>query len=124
MNRRQWKKACKKAAAECERRWPGEYNFEPAEGDETVSPPHGYEHPKPKPPAGLARRLWRVEFSYTSPPRGTPLIVCHDNYSGEVDYTTALDALQHRELIESTDWEEFGRRFDERLAANHQESVT
>lgn len=96
MNRRQWKKACKKAAAECERRWPGEYDFGPADGEETVYSPPGYE------PTRVEGKLGR---RYTSPPRGTPLIWERTSYEyEEYDCRTALEVLTERDFVESTDW--------------------
>jgi hypothetical protein len=104
MNRRQWKKACKKAAIELQRRWPGQYEITPAQGDETVSPPAKYLPPGRKPPAGLARRLWNVGRHYANAPRGAPIIWTCD-YWGECDCETALHALEMMEFVEATDWE-------------------
>ena len=105
MNRRQWKKACKKAALEVERRWPGQYTFEPADGDETLYAPRGYQPPG-KPRAGFNRRMWRIEHRYASPPRGTPVIWERAGYyEPEYDCRTALEILDQMDLVESVDWE-------------------
>lgn len=96
MNRRQWKKAAKKAAVEVSRRWPGQYTFEPAKGDETVDAPHGYEPLRQEGKSG--RR-------YTEVPRGTP--ICWRKTSYEYDEWECEDALRIRDqmdLIESVDW--------------------
>jgi hypothetical protein len=45
VNRRQEKKACKKAAAHLAQEFPGEFEIVPAEGDETVSAPRRFEPP-------------------------------------------------------------------------------
>lgn len=114
MNRRQWKKACKKAAAELERLYPGEYKFDIAEGDETVYAPNGYTPPG-KPRAGFNRRMWRLEFTYTSVPKGAPIIWTCD-YWGECDCETALRALEQREFVDSVDWEAEVRKLEEATA--------
>lgn len=103
MNRRQWKKACKRAAAELERRFPGEHEFVPAEGDEVVCPPLGYVPPgRPRP--GLKRRLWRIDFKYDSPPRGTPVLWERSSYEyDEWECRTALDVLADVEFAEWLD---------------------
>ena len=95
MNRRQWKKACKKAAAECERRWPGEYVFDPSDGTDTVDAPSDYQ-----PPRHEGRHLRRYAYA----PKGAPLLVKTD-YWGEVDIETAMDTLRHRQMGEDTDWD-------------------
>ena len=97
MNRRQWKKACKKAAERLEREFPGQYEIIPAEGDETVYAPVGYKPARNEGPVG--RR-------YTSPPRGTPVIwECSGYYEPEWDCKTALEVYEHRRWIEDTDWD-------------------
>jgi hypothetical protein len=103
VNPRQWKKACKKAAAECERRWPGEYVFAPSDGTDTVDAPSSYQ-----PPRHEGRRLRRYAYA----PEGTPLLVTKD-YWGEVDIETALDTLRHRQLAEDFDWEGEMARLDQ-----------
>lgn len=103
MNRRQWKKACKKAAVELQRRWPGQFEISLAEGDETVYAPRAY-IPPGKPRAGFNRRMWRLEFTYTSVPRGTPIIWTCD-YWGECDCETALHVLEQTRMCEEIDWE-------------------
>lgn len=98
MNSRQWKKACKKAAAELERRWPGEYEIVPARGDEAVYAPHRYEPPH--------RRSLRTVRGFADPPRGLPGVwECSGYESIECDFRDALGALRFRESIEDTDWE-------------------
>lgn len=99
MNRRQWKKACKKAATECERRWPGVYIFVPSDGSDTVYAPRGYE-----PPRSIPRWLRRIERRYATPPPGTPLLVTRD-YWGEVDIETALDTFERHSANDEIDWE-------------------
>lgn len=96
MNPRQWKKACKKAAAELERRWPGQHEFVLSDGMDTVYAPPRYE-PRHRLPGA-----WRRH--YASPPKGTPIIVKRDYY-GEVDIITALDALRYMQMVEDTDWD-------------------
>jgi hypothetical protein len=64
VNRRQWKKACKRAAAELNRRWPGVYEFHPAEGDETMYRERGYYQPYA---SALDRR-------YPTAVRGMPIV--------------------------------------------------
>jgi len=105
VNRRQWKKACKKAALEVEQRWPGQYKFEPAEGDETVYAPHRYQPPG-KPRAGFNRRMWRIEHRYASVPKGASIVWERASYEyDEWDCRTALDILDQMEFVESVDWE-------------------
>lgn len=119
MNNRQWKKACKKAAAEIQRRWPGEYEIVPAEGDESVYAPRGYQPPG-KPRAGLNRNLWRVEKRYATPPRGLLGIwECSGYETVECDFKDALDALRQREYIEDTDWDEIIRQEEAKAHAPH-----
>lgn len=120
MNRRQWKKACKKAAVELERRWPGQYQISPAQGDETVAAPHGWLPPGRKPPPGRERRIWNIGRIYASPPRGAPVIWTCD-YWGECDCETALHALQMMEFVEATDWEAMWNAEEEKAAASTQE---
>ena len=87
MNQRQWKKACKKAAAEIERRWPGEYQFSPSDGEDTVSPPRNYR------PTGRHRNS-RIELRYPSAPAGTPLYAYRCSYEyDEWDVWTPLALL-------------------------------
>lgn len=99
MNPRQWKKACKKAAAEIERRWPGEYTFVPADGTDTVYAPPKYE-PRRRGPRWMRRSARR----FGHPLKGTPLVVSKD-YWGEVDIETALSTLKYRDTAENFDWE-------------------
>jgi hypothetical protein len=104
LNRRQWKKACKKAAAEIERRWPGEYEFGPADGDETVYAPPGYD------PGRMPNRDLRIERRYTSPPRGTPMLWERTSYEyDEWDCKTALEVLSQLEFAHDTDWDAIAR---------------
>lgn len=98
MNRRQWKKASKKAVAEIERRRPGHYEFVPARGDETVYAPRGYEPPCRGSEARLERR-------YASPPKGTPVVWLSVGYeTDEWDCYTALEILEQIEREDS--WKE------------------
>jgi hypothetical protein len=103
MNRRQWKKACKKAAAECERRWPGEYVFAPADGDETVYAPPKYEPPH--------RRQGRWCRRFATPLKGT-LLLWSTDYWGETDVEDALSTLRMRQHAEDFDWEAEIARLD------------
>ena len=97
MNRRQWKKRCKKAAAELERRWPGEYGLVPADGDETVYAPRDYE------PLRCEGRLGR---KYTSPPRGAPgqWIRVSPEYD-DWDFHPADGLLEFATFVQDTDWQ-------------------
>lgn len=97
VNRRQWKKACKKAAAEIARRWPGQYTFEPAKGDETVYSPPRY---KPERCEGRSGRR------YTNAPKGAP--VCWEKTSyeyNEWEPRPADSLLRELVWVESVDWE-------------------
>lgn len=112
MNPRQWKKACKKAAIELERRWPGQYVFAYSDGvHDTVYAPQGYQ-PRAR------GRFYRIACRYASPPKGTPIIV-KQSYEGEVDIITALDALRYMQMIEDTDWDaEFKKMAEQNAKAD------
>lgn len=111
MNRRQWKKACKKAAAEIAKRWPGQYRFELAAGDETVYSPRGYEP---------SRSEGRHGRRYTEAPRCAPIVWEKTSYEyDEWEPRTALSVLQELEWMESIDWEaEAAKQEAEYWAAN------
>lgn len=112
MNRRQWKKACKKAAERLQREFPGEFEFTPAEGDETVYAPRGYD------PGYMPNRYRRSERRYTSPPRGTPIVWERTSYEyDEWDCRTALEAYRERRWVEDTDWAALARKEEEAFQA-------
>lgn len=108
MNRRQWKKACKKAADKLHREFPGQYETQPAEGDETVYAPHRYE-------SGCRGPYARIERRYATVPRGAPVIWEHFNTPdcNEWDCKTALEVYEQRRFVEDHDWEaEWRRQFE------------
>lgn len=93
MNDRQWKKACKRAVAEVERRRPGVYTFTPSDGEDTVYAPPGYQPP---------RRDGRAGRRYATPPVGTPMYYERSGYyEPETEALTALDVLNR---IDHEDW--------------------
>lgn len=97
MNRRQWKKACKRAAERLAREFPGEFVITMAEGDECVDAPAGYE-----PPFGASR----ADRRYPDIPRGTPVIWERVSYEyDEWECRTALEIYEQRRAVEDTDWE-------------------
>ena len=94
MNRRQFKKACKKAAARLQAEFPGEFEIVSAEGDETLYAPRGYE-----PPRGEFRR-------FATPLRGTALVWERTSYeTDEWDCRSALEIYESRRAAEDFDWE-------------------
>jgi hypothetical protein len=106
MNNRQWKKACKLAAAELEREFPGEFVCAPAEGDECVSAPRDYVPPRNEQdsPASFRR-------SHATPPRGTPLVWQRTSYEyDEWDARTALDMLADLRHARDYDWDAEAKR--------------
>jgi len=106
MNRRQWKKACKKAAAKLQRLYPGQYEYVPARGDETVYSPRGYEP---------LRHEGRLGRHYTEVPKGAPIrwYSCHTDCGTEWDVTTALSDYQFMQMVESTDWEAEWKKYEQ-----------
>lgn len=120
MNRRQWKKACKKAAAEVERRRPGQYQFVPATGAEAVDAPPGYKSP-------YHGRRSRTDRRYPAVPRGTPIVwICSGYYEPEWDCYTALEILlqiEHEDWWESLSEEEMASLFEPSFDAALEETV-
>lgn len=109
MNRRQWKKACKKAAIRLEREFPGQYVIEPARGDETVYAPRGYE-----PPHGERQRGRR----FTAPPRGTPIVWEWPGYCESMwDCKTALEVYERCLGVKRTDRDAMLAHEEEELAS-------
>lgn len=61
MNRRQWKKACKVAAARLAKEFPGEFQIDIARGEETVYSPRGYEPTRSE--GGVGRRYTEIPIT-------------------------------------------------------------
>jgi len=119
MNRRQWKKACKKAAERLRQEFPGQYVFEPAAGDETVYGPSGYQ-----PPRCGSRAFWNIERRYATVPRGAPIIwePCYTDCGTEWDCRTALEIYQSRRFAEDFDWEGEMRRLEQQSPVTQPDS--
>lgn len=82
MNRRQFKKACKKAAAEVQRLMPGVYEFYPSDGDDTL-----YQQPRYRPPY-----CSKLDRKYPCPRKGT-LLYLHNCGDGEYQPYSAVELL-------------------------------
>lgn len=104
MNRRQWKKACRKAAEQIKKEFPNEVQIDIADGTETIDAPSKYEPP-------YRGRNARLERRYTSIPRGAPMIWERWSYEyDEWEPVTALQWYRKRRFVEDHDWEAESKR--------------